>query len=401
MNEKIRKFGTDKYFLRSKETLEHQLEKRELDPEMEIVAEITVSLPKEYNFGVLTGVQDVLNIYRNENVEIKGMKEGEIVFDEEPIMNLRMKLKDYINLGPLETPTIGELAQATGISSKAARVKIASKDKPVISFGSRRTFPEISKKVEKYAVEGGLDGFSNILAEEELDEESVGTMPHALIILNSEDDPNQIRAWKAFDEAVGEDVPRIALVDTYGDEKEEAIMAAENMENLDGVRLDTTGSRRGNFKQILEEVRWELNKRGYEAVKIFASGSLDEYSVKDLRDVVDAFGVGTSVSTAKPADPSYNIVEINGKPVAKRGKMGGEKTIYRTSEFEDYILGKDTKKPENTEEVFYNLMKNGEVLYKEHPKEIRKRVLETIDSMPKNLKSIEKSGKRRIRYKCR
>lgn len=70
-------------------------------------------------------------------------------------------------------------------------------------------------------------------------------------------------------------------------------MAAETLgERLNAVRLDTPSSRRGNFKRIVEEVRWELDLRGYEHVKIFLSGGLDEESLKELADVADAFGVG-------------------------------------------------------------------------------------------------------------
>jgi len=87
-----------------------------------------------------------------------------------------------------------------------------------------------------------------------------GTMPHALIIAFG----NQVEAWKAFDEVIEPDVPRIMLVDTFYDERIEALMAAQTLgERLHGVRLDTPSSRRGNMKQIVEEVRWTLDIHGY------------------------------------------------------------------------------------------------------------------------------------------
>ena len=98
-------------------------------------------------------------------------------------------------------------------------------------------------------------------------------------------------------------------------------------ERLFAVRLDTPASRRGDFLRIFEEVRWELDLRGYKHVKLFASGGLDEEEVKRLSPLVDAFGVGTSISNAPVVDFSMDIIEMDGKPVAKRGKMSGAKDL--------------------------------------------------------------------------
>jgi len=122
-------------------------------------------------------------------------------------------------------------------------------------------------------------------------------MPHALIITVGD----QVKAWRYFNEVVEKDVPRIALVDTYCDEKQEAVLAAEAIENLYGVRLDTPSSRRGNMKRILEEVRWELDVRGYKHVKIFISGGVKEENIREL-SLADGFGVGTSISAAATID---------------------------------------------------------------------------------------------------
>jgi nicotinate phosphoribosyltransferase len=128
---------------------------------------------------------------------------------------------------------------------------------------------------------------------------------------------------------VDKEVPRTMLVDTYFDEKTEAVMAVENVENVSGVRLDTPSSRRGKFRKIVEEVRWELDIRGKQHVRIFVSGGLSLKDVLELRDIVDAFGVGTAISGANPVDFALDIVEKEGRFVAKRGKRGGMKQVYR------------------------------------------------------------------------
>ncbi len=100
-------------------------------------------------------------------------------------------------------------------------------------------------------------------------------------------------------------------------------------DRLYAIRLDTPASRRGDFYRILEEVRWELNLRGYDHIKIFVSGGIDEDDVLALNPVVDAYGVGTCISNAPVIDFAMDIVEIEGKPIAKRGKMSGAKDVLR------------------------------------------------------------------------
>ena len=151
-------------------------------------------------------------------------------------------------------------------------------------------------------------------------------MPHAFILLAGD----TVAAAQMFDEIITGDIKRVALIDTFNDEKFEAVRVAEALrERLYAVRLDTPASRRGDFYRIIEEVRWELNLRGYDKVKIFVSGGLDEHDIAALNSVVDAYGVGTCISNAAVVDFSMDIVEIEGKPIAKRGKMSGSKEVLR------------------------------------------------------------------------
>jgi nicotinate phosphoribosyltransferase len=110
-------------------------------------------------------------------------------------------------------------------------------------------------------------------------------------------------------------------------------MAAEELGGkLYGVRLDTPSSRRGKMRDIVEEVRWALDINGFKGVKIFVSGGIDEDSIRELRDLVDGFGVGTSIAAAPSVDLSMDIVEVDRgegwEPVAKRGKFPGARMMY-------------------------------------------------------------------------
>lgn len=211
-------------------------------------------------------------------------------------------------------------------------------------------------------------------------------MPHALIIMMGD----SITAFRAYDEVIEPDVPRIVLVDTYSDEKTEAIAACEAIQDLAGVRLDTPGSRRGSFTELIREVRWELDLRGYGHVKIFVSGGLDERVLPDLAKAgADGFGVGTSISNAPTVDFALDIVEIGGRPVAKRGKFGGRKHLFRCPSCFNYEVSTslDHRPRCNAcgrymESASTKLIEKGRrMVPEESPETIRRRVLEQLGSL--------------------
>ena len=261
------------------------------------------------------------------------------------------------------------MCQASGIATKAARCKLAAGDKSVYSFGARRIHPAITPMVERSAFIGGADGVSTTIGAELIGQEPVGTIPHALILIMGD----TMEATEAFDKIIDQKIKRISLIDTFNDEKFEAIRVAEGLgKALFGIRLDTPSSRRGNFKKILEEVRWELNIRGFENIKIFASGGLDEDDILDLKDIVDAFGIGTAISAARVMDFSLDIVEIEGKKISKRGKKSGAKKVLRCNScFNDLVVLEDRKASEykcikcggNYSDIFIDAIAEGKLLY--------------------------------------
>jgi nicotinate phosphoribosyltransferase len=190
--------------------------------------------------------------------------------------------------------------------------------------------------------------------------------------------------------AIDKSVTRIALVDTFGDEKFEALVACEALGGaLRGIRLDTPGSRRGNMADIVREVRWELDMRGFSDVGILVSGGLDEADLVELADAVDGFGVGTCLSAARVLDFSMDIVEVEGRLESKRGKMSGEKKVLRCAECgEDSVVPAEIKVDMPCEcggklkALNISYMKRGE-LKRRLPSvaEIRKHVLKGIESL--------------------
>ena len=123
-------------------------------------------------------------------------------------------------------------------------------------------------------------------------------------------------------------MPRTILIDTFDDEKFGALIAARAIpDSIFAVRLDTLGNRRGDFRDLMSEVRWELDRNGFEHVRIFASGGIDVEYILHLNPVCDAYGVGGAIADAPMIDYSLDIVEVAGEDRSKRGKRGGRKRL--------------------------------------------------------------------------
>jgi len=375
---------TDIYFVRTKQILDAKgLSGRR------VVAEVTASsLPKDWRWAVLCGIEEEIALFEGRNVDIYAMPEGTIIKQtdhrhiREPVMIVDGPYGEFCEL---ETPLLGLICQASGVATMAARVRKAAGKKLLISFGIRRAHPALSPMIDRAAYIGGFDGVSSLKGAEIIGKQPTGTMPHALILVMGD----QVAAWKAFDEVMPPEIPRIALVDTLYDEKIEAVLAAEALgSKLDGVRLDTPSSRRGNFAEIVREVRWELDARGFERVKIIASGGFDEARILELGDApVDGFGVGTSISNAPTVDFAMDIVEIEGRPIAKRGKLGGRKQVFRCANcFVDIVKLSSAEPPTCPKcggmmtALLKPFMMAGKIVTKTpSPDEIRESVLRQLD----------------------
>ncbi len=309
---------TDVYFERVIESLK----RRDINPlvSMEVRAS---GLPRDWTWSVMAGLEEVLELVDGLPLTMRAMDEGELFHSDEPVMSVT---GHYLDFGKYETAILGLLCQASGIATNAARCRKAAGPRPVISFGARRMHPAIAPMIERNAFIGGCDGVAVIESAELIGEEPSGTMSHTLILCCQD----ERLAYEIFDEAMGADVKRIALVDTFQDEKFGALFAAEVFgERLYAVRLDTPGSRRGNFLRIMQEVRWELDIRGYTNVRIFISGDIDEDRILEYNDVADAYGVGTHISNSPVVNFAMDIVEVDGAPLAKRGKPSGLKQLWR------------------------------------------------------------------------
>ncbi len=319
---------SDVYFARTVEILRARgLTKR-------VKAEIRLkSFPQaDWSFGVLAGIEEAATLLEGLPVDVWAMDEGTLFGPHQPVLVIE---GTYVEWAEYETALLGLLCQASGIATKAARCKRAAGERQVISFGARRMHPALAPMIERNAFIGGCDGVAVTKSAELIDADPTGTIPHSLVLLFGD----TVEALVAFNEVVDQKVRRVALIDTLQDEKFEAIRVAEALgKDLYAVRLDTPSSRRGDFFQILSEVRWELDIRGFEHVKILASGGIDEYEILKLNSLVDGYGVGTSIANAPVLSFALDIMEIEGRPMAKRGKRSGAKQVWRVPGTIDNIV---------------------------------------------------------------
>ncbi len=101
---------------------------------------------------------------------------------------------------------------------------------------------------------------------------------------------------------------------------------------LGAVRIDS-----GDVGVLARQARDQLDRLGATGTRIVVSGDLDEYAIASLRaEPVDGYGVGTALVTgsgAPTAEMVYKLVEVEGRPVAKRSShktsRGGRKAAVR------------------------------------------------------------------------
>jgi nicotinate phosphoribosyltransferase len=347
---------------------------------------IAKSLPDDWKWAVFAGLEEVLGLVKHLPVKLRAMREGTIFYPYEPVMEIEGRYQDFC---VYETAILGLICQASGIATKSARFKRLAGERPVISFGARRMHPILAPMIERNAFIGGCDGVAVVKSGEVIGEDPMGTMPHALIICMG----STVEAIKAYDEVLEPGLKRVALIDTFLDEKFECLNVAEAMgERLFAVRFDTPSSRRGNFFRILEECRWELNLRGFRHVKFYVSGGIKEEDIPVLNPVVDGYGIGTSISNAPVVDYAMDIMEVQGRAIAKRGKWSGSKRVLRCKGCQKgMIVPLESDIPRCDcggvfEDILVPVMDRGEYLI-EMPshRDIRNFVLEQMDRMGERL----------------
>src|SRR6185312_6408683 len=308
--------SADVYFARA----ERVLEREGLDPvvAMEIFSR---------EAGILCGIDEAKNLLAHVlgddghgAVTLEALDDGDSFDAKEIVLRITARYRQF---GLYETAMLGMLAQSTGWAPAARACVDAAATAPVISFGARHVHPDITDVLDYAAIVGGCVGASTPAGARLAGLAPTGTMPHSLVLIFGD----TVAAAQAFDRDLEADVPRIVLVDTFKDEAEEALRVAHALgDRLYGVRLDTPTERGRVTADLVKEVRARLDLEGFTHVKIVVSGGLSPDRImyfKDAEAPVDSYAVGSYISGAAPIDFTGDIKEIDGRPIAKRGRIPG------------------------------------------------------------------------------
>jgi nicotinate phosphoribosyltransferase len=292
--------------------------------------------------------------------DVWAVPEGRIVFADEPLLEVTAPIA-VAQL--VETFLLNQTTFQTTIASKAARCRIAARDRDLVDFAFRRTQGiDAAMAVARTTAMVGFAATSNVEAARRYGLRAAGTMAHSYV----ESFPTEADAFRAF----AEDFPSRTtfLVDTY-DTANGVRTAVQVIRELGlteplAVRLDS-----GDLDALSREARAVLDRAGLTHVRIFASGGLDETDVDRLVSAaapIDAFGVGTRVGVSADApylDSVYKLVEYDGRPVLKlsvaKSTEPGRKQVFRGAGG-DVIALRDEPPPPGTEPLLVPVMLGGE-----------------------------------------
>lgn len=239
---------------------------------------------------------------------VYSMKEGELVFANEPIIRIEAPL---VEAQLIETALLNIVNYQTLIATKASRIKQIIKDESAAEFGSRRA-QEMDAAIwgARAAIIGGFDSTSNVRAGKLFNIPVSGTHAHAMVQAYKSE-------YDAFHSYAKRHKDCVFLVDTYNTLKSgvpNAIRVAKELGdkiNFIGIRLDS-----GDIAFLSKEARKMLDEAGFPKAKIIVSNDLDEYTILNLKAQgakVDSWGIGTKLITAydQPAlGAVYKLVSI-------------------------------------------------------------------------------------------
>ena len=321
------------------------------------------------------------------DLEFYALEEGTIFFQNEPILQVEGPLP---KAQLIETLAINLIHFETLIASKAVRNYIAAKGKTLVDFGLRRAHsPTAGLLSARACYIGGFNGTSTLQAGMLYGIPVFGTMAHSYIMVFDQEE----EAFRAFAKSFPDRV--FLLIDTYNtvEGAKKALKLLKEGIKVLGVRIDS-----GDIPELCREVREIFDQEGFKDVKILVSGGVDEYDIERWVSEgvpIDAFGVGTKLLTSADApylDMAYKLVEYEGKPKLKESP--GKRTFpYKRQVWRFLKDGRfDYDKVSRFQE-------GGLVKKVSFPlpslKEIRERVLEQINQLPEELKSIKK----KVEYK--
>ena len=274
--------------------------------------------------GVLCGIKEVKALLQKVlpegSREAWALEEGSTVAAGEVALRITAP---YGSFGLYETAISGTLAHCTGWASASRECVTAANGVPVISVGARHVHPTVAGVMDYAALVGGCVSCSTAVGARLGGATPTGTIPPEVVLIMGD----TLRAMQAFDKHMPPEVSRVSPVNIVKDETEESIGLARTLrQRIRGVILDASLAYYEVNPYTVKEMRARLDLAGYSHVEIFVSGGMDGKRIREFVEAgspVNAFEVGSYISSAPPCEFNADIHEVDGKPVAKRGRIPG------------------------------------------------------------------------------
>ena len=275
--------------------------------------------------GVLCGIREVKSLLQKVlpegNREAWALDEGSHVRAGEVALRITAP---YGSFGLYETAISGTLSHCTGWATASRECVAAAGGIPVISVGARHVHPSVAGIMDYSAITGGCVSCSTGVGARLTGTTPTGTVSADVVLIMGD----TLRAMQAFDKHMPPEVMRVSPVNVVRDETEEAIGLARALrQRIRGVILDSSQSSHYDVNPaMVKELRARLDLAGHSHVEIFISGGLNVDCIKEFveaRAPVNAFEVGSYISSASPCEFNADIHEVDGRPVAKRGRIPG------------------------------------------------------------------------------
>jgi nicotinate phosphoribosyltransferase len=335
--------------------------------------------------------------------EVWAVPEGTLVFPGEPMLRVSAPI---IEAQIMETYLLATLGYQTMIASKAARVVTAAQGRRVVEFGARRAHSaQAGLFAARAAAIGGAVGSSNVMAGQQFGVYTYGTQAHSWVMAHDDEAEAFAHFLDAFPERA------FLLLDTYN--VRDAVKKIIRMGRKPaGVRLDS-----GDVAKDSRWVRRELDKAGWQDVRIFASGDLDEYEIAKLLAkgaVIDSFGVGSALATPSDA-PLLNLVyklvevdragKIQGAAKLTQAKVTypGRKQVFRYSnrdgQYESDRIALDNEPANGGKPLLVPVMKNGRrIAPPESIEQLRERCVAELECLPERYRRIDRKADYPVRH---
>ena len=333
--------------------------------------------------------------------DVWAVAEGEPVFPNEPLLRVTAPL---IEGQLVETALLSTVLFQTSVASRASRMVRAAAGRPVFEFGARRAHgAEAGALAARAAFIGGCAGTSDVEAGQAFGLPLAGTMAHSWVMSHD----SETEAFIRFSELYGDQT--VLLIDTYNSERAVDRIAAAGLAPV-GVRMDS-----GDLRAESRAIRARLDAAGLCATRIFASGDLDERRIAELVEhgaPIDAFGVGTALSTASDAPALsgvYKLVEVERagqmQPVLKvspgKSTYPGVKQVWRVTNggraSHDVLARGHEPAPRNGRALLSQVMRRG---YRLRPaptmEEIRDSALRAVEALPAEVLRLDAPADYRV-----